>query len=68
MRTLSAVFRRGKFQVELGAPGFSVFEYLRLFYEWSGDGFVINEVSQSAIDLDALADGQMDGAVFDKFD
>ena len=57
-----------EFQVELSAFGFGVFKDLRLLHERIGDGPVIDEISQPAINLDALANGQTNGAVFDKLD
>jgi hypothetical protein len=62
------VGRHWEFEVELGAFGFGVLEDLRLLDEWIRDGAVINEISEAAINLDALANGQANGAVFDKFD
>jgi hypothetical protein len=66
MKLVSAV--AGKFEVKLGASGFSLFQDLRLSYERAGNGFVVNKIREAAIDLDALADRETNGAVFDKFD
>jgi hypothetical protein len=57
-----------KFEVELGALRFRVFKDLRLAHQRTGNRLIVDEISQAAINFDALAHGEADGTVFDKFD